>query len=797
MVSSDVVGQGVPSVVTLNTGVQFEGETFSLNSIRGAVDPNGNKRIAAVNDGIRRIFFRNDLAEPHRRIINVSPSNRNESEMVTWQRSMEPSINNGYGALLYVGPFNSHGRRLLRYRDADGVWEVTQGITLVNPRWCELRSIKFPGNKRERNWTMRVATGTIPPDTLRDFLRSQIRRESDPAEYLNIVDFYIQAEQFTRADEELNFIMNKFPDLRERIEQDRQTIRQALAQQWLRTIRDHLDAGQPELASQMLAAMNPEGLATEIQAEVNQLYRQSLDRKTAIEQSQKMIAGLVDAAHQSGKLDDLEKRVVDQFKEEIDRELNPENVARLDAARQFLNDQSMSISEKVSLAISGWMLGTNNASRNFAVTSSLPPVRELVREYLSTADRARRGEIIGELASYEGGAPQYVAPLISQMLPVKPPENLADYTGEKPIEFTVTVKGSKMHPEPRNHRVHVHLPPEYNPYRRYPCIITLPNDTNLERQMGMWCGSYNPKLGIRTGQATRHGYIVVGIDWKLPNQNEYNYSKREHAVALKAYRTALRMFSIDTDRVFITGHGVGGDMAYDIGSAHPEHWAGIVGISGKIAKYAYLYNDNRHVRLPVYCVMGDKDLASLETSGPTLDKWLGSPRYNETVLVMYKGRVNEPFTEEIVEIFKWTNAQRRKLPTRSGFEFEVESLRAWDNYFWFWEMRGLPDEKLEAPQLWKDRGHPRAFLISGEIKDNQSNTIRVGPPNGGAGGTLWLSPEFVDFSQPLTILGRGKTTRVPIFASTAIMLEDVRRRADRQHPFWSKIECDGTSWEEQ
>ena len=41
------------------------------------------------------------------------------------------------------------------------------------------------------------------------------------------------------------------------------------------------------------------------------------------------------------------------------------------------------------------------------------------------------------------------------------------------------------------------------------------------------------------------------------------------------------MFSIDTDRVFLSGHGVGGDAVYDIGLAHPEHWAGVIGPFGK------------------------------------------------------------------------------------------------------------------------------------------------------------------------------------------------------------------------
>ena len=120
------------------------------------------------------------------------------------------------------------------------------------------------------------------------------------------------------------------------------------------------------------------------------------------------------------------------------------------------------------------------------------------------------------------------------MLPVEPPDDLDSYTGKQPIEYQVSVKGTLADPQVRNYRCQVHLPPEYDPYRRYPCIITLPGDSNLDQQMARWCGLYNEKLGVRVGQAMRNGYIVIAVDWKLPNQGGYAYTKREHSVVMKA-----------------------------------------------------------------------------------------------------------------------------------------------------------------------------------------------------------------------------------------------------------------------
>ena len=49
---------------------------------------------------------------------------------------------------------------------------------------------------------------------------------------------------------------------------------------------------------------------------------------------------------------------------------------------------------------------------------------------------------------------------------------------------------------------------------------------------------------------------------------------------------------------------------------------------------------------------------------------------------------------------------------------------------------------------------------------------------------IWLSPDMVNFSQPITINGTRKT----ITPNLRTLLEDVRTRADRQHPFWAKVE---------
>ena len=50
-------------------------------------------------------------------------------------------------------------------------------------------------------------------------------------------------------------------------------------------------------------------------------------------------------------------------------------------------------------------------------------------------------------------------------------------------------------------------------------------------------------------------------------------------------RDACKRFSIDIDRVFLSGHSMGGDAAWDIGLAHPDLWAGVIPIVAAADKY--------------------------------------------------------------------------------------------------------------------------------------------------------------------------------------------------------------------
>jgi predicted esterase len=342
--------------------------------------------------------------------------------------------------------------------------------------------------------------------------------------------------------------------------------------------------------------------------------------------------------------------------------------------------------------------------------------------------------------------------------------------------FRLTVAGL---PEDPQIEYWVQLPPEYSPYRRYPCIVTMNGGaTSPQQQIDWWAGDYKAEAGMRYGQASRHGYIVISPRWLRDHQREYGYSAREHAAVLRPLRDACRRFSIDTDRVFLSGHSLGGDAAWDIGLAHPDLWAGVLPIVATSDKHVQRYWENAKY-VPLYFVSGEKDGDKLEKNAQDWNRYL-TRTGNDVTVVQFQGRGHEHYHEEIQNLFKWMNLHKRDFFPR---EIDAVSMRPWDSFFWWIDIDRMPSNLVVLPTEWpkKDVKTPR---IEGSVL-NTGTGVRVSSPSGRT--TVWLAPEFVNFDGKVavTINGRRQTNVTP---SISVLLEDVRTRSDRQHPFWAKAE---------
>jgi predicted esterase len=816
--------------VTLKDGRVLEGLFAPISGVAQNQDASqaadNAKSILMCDNHLTRTFVPKRMVAPNQVNAGAPPS------MEHFQIK-QPVAGNGaplaaLGPTTLVKDWDAWGRRIYGMVVAGKNINVVQGLTEITPVWSRVETLEATGVSFL--WDMRIATSTIPREVLNTILKKQIDPKN-PDHRLKLVRFYMQAERFQDAEAELQDVISEFknfPNLPPQLDQVAKSIRQLGAQQVLDEIEKRRGANQHQLAKRMLEAFPSDNVSGVILGAV----RGKLEEYDKIQKHGEQVIHQLD--EQIGKVKD--KDVAKQLKpicEEIQKELRIVTLDRLAPFSRLADDPQMLPDQKLALAISGWLVGPNDAVDNLQTALSLAETRNIIRSYLTEPLKMTRDRLLEPLGSQQAASPKFVALLLSHM---KPPLDNPERNSSGFGKFEVHCLPS----EP-NVTYLVQLPPEYNPYVKYPVILALHGETETAEQMiDYWCGlpraaipkpaattdatkpaqivltgakveavdaakdrakpPEEPKPdgggrlvdpGMRLGQATRHGYIVIAPNWTKPHQFEYGYSAREHAAVLDSLRDACRRFSIDTDRVFLTGHSMGGNAAWDIALAHPDLWAGVIPFTALSGKYVERYSQNAAL-VPMYFVGGeldgDKIGTKTVTNAPQWDKYFKHAPYDIT-LVEYLGRGHENFSDEILRLFDWMARKKRDFSPK---RFTVSTMRDWDNFFWSVELSNMPASQMVDPAAWPPpRGLVPLTLEVKAISNTRTGESGLNVEMHAANVTVWLSPELVNFERPINVtingtrVGGGKGAIKP---RIPLMLEDARTRADRQHPFWAKVE---------
>ena len=665
------------------------------------------------------------------------------------------------GGVIEATPFDEFGRRVLALATASGRVDIVQGITQITPRWTSVEGIT---TEHPVLLDTRIATSSIPRDVLRRVIDQHIDRKNSD-QRLRVVRLLLQAERYDDARHELDAVLADFPDLAA-LTAERKGLAELAAAKLLDEILLRGRAGQDRLAMRLLEdfpAADAGGEVVEAVRESRDAYR---DRQTRAKQLVEELRGRLAA------LEDEETRTAaTRIVAEMAGGLSFATLDRLAAFERLGTDPQLPPDRALAIAISGWLQGAAAASENLKLALSAARVRDLLREYLQAADAAVRDTLRVKLGNEEAFSPATVAALARQMRP--PAEPTAAIA---PGLHELDVVGLEGEP---GSRCLVQLPPEYDPLRRYPVVVSLHAAWSTPLNQIDWWAGQPSQDGLRRGQATRRGVIVIAPAWTAPQQTSYEYSARDHAAVLNALRAAQRRFSIDSDRVFLSGHSLGGDAAWDIALAHPDLWAGLVAIAPTAGKYVNHYWHNART-LPIYIVAGELDTACMARNSMDLDRYFA--KGFDTTYVEYRGRGHEHFSDELLRIFDWMAIKQRTFFPRS---IDVVTLRPWDRFFWWLEMAGAPEKTVVLPAQWPPPAGFRPFSI--EAKTTPGNSVAV--HCGAERVRVWLSPELVDFDRPITVTLDGrKLTREGVDPDIDVLLEDLRLRGDRQHPFWAVVD---------
>ena len=673
-----------------------------------------------------------------------------------------------------MSELNRYGRRTISLRGPKGdIIDIVQAITEINARYAKLEALK---SKPAYQWDMRVATSSIPPQQLQAIFRQRID-QSDIDRRLDVVRFFIESKRLRAAEEELIRIMRDFPDepaMKSQLfsiiqEQGNRLIEEAIEREAVGQVRYARDLYE-RFPMQAVSGVTRE----KVKIRVEQLQETDKQIAELIKNLRADVGGLRD--DQSDKLTEILA--------EIEKNLTLSTLPRLSDYSRLLGGQ-VPRENRVALAIAGWLMGPGSGEQNLVIATSLIQVRGMVAEYLRTTDVTRRTQILEQLKALEGSQIEYVARLLPQMKPaVDWPEGSADPGVAGRYRIGEMAGDGEVQRLVESPDYLVQLPPEYDPLREYPCLLVLaPPRADPNAELSWWAGDVDPAKKMPSGHAMRNGYIVISPAWGRDGQRAYEYTPREHHAVLSSLRHAMRRASIDSDRVFIAGHGEGATAAWDIALSHPELFAGMVSINGEPSKTLRHYFPNA-VNIPLYFVMGEATGPEppLVRMGSVLDRYMEFR--NDATVVMYRGRGRESFFEEVPEIFDWLNASlhvRKPVPQK----LDCVTMREGDQFFWWLELGPLSQAVSLNPILWEQSERFREGIIDARLGgENQIRITKMPADN----ATIWLGPEMgIDLSAPITVNVGSRPQTFRFEGGLETLLEDVRQRADRKRPFWFKI----------
>ena len=743
-------------------------------------------RIAGLDDGLRVTYVSSKRAdrqpietpEPYKISIKVNQSDVSKSDSV---------IQGGLGSAFSATPFDPFGRRIYMFQSP--IKQIVQGITEVSPQYVRIQGLRGETQQTSITWDMRVAMSAIPPAQLLEVLI----RNADPnraQDWLDIVSVYLAAKRYFEARTMLVRAIQRFPEL-ETSRPEIKRIDQLLADQMFQASVVAQNAGQHSLSEQILRGFQASTLSVETQLKIERRLEAIAGVKKDCDQ---IIAWL---REDLGKA--TEPAVGQEFGpmiDEIGTYLNEDTRVRFADYVNQRTDPGLTPDQRIALGFSGWLYGAGLAERNLSVVRSGYIARRMISDLL--AGRRKNDALIQSIIKLESGTPRYVTRILENMPPAisteassqisvqvpstENPQELLDvpFPGRYILEVPTSRElGGRMV------RYMVQLPAEYNPYRKYPCILALPSEEiPFGDALDWWTSPDRSNTKLQCfADPSRNGYIVISPEWNEIKQPVYNYTENEHQMILRPLRDAMRRFSIDTDRIFVAGHFMGADAAWDLAFAHPDMWAGAIMIGAIAKKYIIQYWPNsRHV--PTYFVNGEFDGDNpMYLNASTWDNMLDD-RKIDTMVTLYTGRGHDHFQEELPRIVEWMQIPTRRRVVAPD-RFSVVTSRAGDRYFWWFETTQLNPDKLVHPLLEPDRWDEYEIEASLNRENNAVRIVKAAAKE----YSIWLSPEMVDFTKKVTIDAKGTTRRYDINGSTQVILEDVLGRADRQHPFWARVDA--------
>lgn len=669
-------------------------------------------------------------------------------------------------------PFDAFGRRTVSFpATGDIVHAVDQGIVEIYPTHVVVKALGAP-------WRSTVDLDDVPSPTLLAILERTLDHES-PRQPLRNAMLLSQAGRFQEAADLLKRLDHDPNVSTEQRNSVRASVDRELRRQLLRGLREAASIGQPARARALLDASRSLSFDPAERAERDELARAITDTDSLLSRGQRLLEKLSENAAPV-----MEREMVAIALREIEALLTTSTADRLTPLVQLGEQEGTEPKPRLALALSGWALGSRLAHPDLDRALITWKQRRAVAQSLNGADEIVDGAA-RTLASLNASA-STVSELIAHLpwpdasLPTNSVSRVEDAPRNKrtPAETRQPPSNGLQPPRLETLKLSegeaaalISLPPEYDRSRPYPCLVLL-------------AGADAPPEFLLKGwePAARAGFIVCCPNWRVDPRAPYTFSDREHARVLEIIASCRRRWAVDSDRLFLAGHELGGVATWDIGAGHPDQFAGLISIAGPAQFYARHYDVNL-VPLPIYAVEGSRHGDNAKETLDLMQRLIA--KGSSAVFAEYPGRGRDLFRGEINSLVAWMRRQRR--PSLPADVRAVAGRTGERRFHWLAIDRFAPGFTVSPELFGKSRFRPAR--LTGHVTD--SNAIEV--TSGGIEAlSLYLGPGPASLEDPsLSIsVNRKKVHQGPLALDLALMLREARRTGDRRRLVSARVTVD-------
>jgi hypothetical protein len=758
--------------VTMKNGLVFKGTVDKDDTLRMISD--GLKRVVVRDSKIARIDHRDSFRRFDAFLLD---------QPIQVHGGLMPTAAFGIEAT----PWDAKGRRQFRYTNqANKVVRMQQAIISIGPRTTGYRGVD--GFWQGGN----VATTQVPKEVILGLLAKADRK--DLTQRLRIASFLTTARWYPEAKAEVESIAKDFPDERSKLEDRVHAIQDAASRDELLEIATIRGSRKPRELLARLRAFPSDGAAPDVLADARDQLRKEEE-----------------ALGTDRRIGESLRTLQKGFSEAVDTVWKPRIPELLrcledapDAARPRLDafakaDPSASVEDRLALAMSGWIVGSDRATASLPDALALWKYRDELLVFFRAEDEDARAKAIERIEEIkfedekkivkkqEAPRRKAAAPAVAELDPkevseaairldrltriiqlMPPPlHDPARKADTNPITHRVA---GDLNPEPTDYMVL--LPPEYHPLRSYPAILSMHDGYGPKHAIDWWAK-----------EAARRGYIVIAPQYNPPGlPPSYRYTQPEHAAVELALRDARKRYAIDSDRVALHGVLPGGDGALDVGLSHPDLFSCVAVVSGEPGKFVFSYR--QHVEhVPLYMAIGDLAPGNREVVFDGFAKPLIT-KAEDVTYVEYHNRGLEDLPEEAPVIMDWIDAHRRDPYPK---QFEAATARGSDARFWGVVVQEHTNGQTIAPEAADPNG---ANIQPARISDRTlttTNSLRI-KVAGVKRLDVWVSPKVLDFKKRMDVrINDASFLHGLVKPDLAQMLNDLRHRFDRQQIYWKKV----------